>query len=35
MKTDIQRKAEHILHLIKAAKDAGIKVYVQTPALMN
>jgi len=32
---DIERKADHIYSLIKAAEKAGIKVYVHIPNLLN
>lgn len=35
MKTDIQKKAEHIRHLIKCAKQAGIEVIIKVPTKLN
>jgi hypothetical protein len=35
MKTDTERKAERIRHLIKCAKNAGIEVIIKVPTKLN
>jgi pullulanase/glycogen debranching enzyme len=33
--SETTRKVEHIRHLIKSAKDAGIEVIIKVPKLLN
>jgi ribosomal protein L11 len=35
MKTDTEKKADHIRYLIKAAKEAGIQVIIKVPTKLN
>jgi len=35
MKTELEKKADHIRHLIKCAKNAGIEVIIRVPVRLN